>query len=121
MNVAKINPTCCICGESIGEMTIDIYLAAIGYRGEYLFCPNCRTHKCDCCGIFNGNQTTRKVYHGTNGNFLGRACETCFQFVVSYSPTEADFPSFFQFARPNLIYTTWATPAPESEARWDER
>lgn len=96
---AVINPICAICQERIGEMTLDLYMDAIGHRGPHLLCPDCRLHKCDCCGYFKPNDAGRKVVDA-HGVYLGRACEICWDWVIGDNPTSEDFPFFFQLHSP---------------------
>lgn len=90
---ASINPVCAACGEPIGSMPLDIYVKAVEYRGERLLCPECREHRCDCCGWFKPSEITRKVVDA-NGKFMGLACETCFIWVIADNPIPSDFPNF---------------------------
>jgi len=117
---ATINPICCICQEQIGEMPIDIYITAIKLRGDYLFCPTCRQFKCDSCGYFFQGTNYHDV-KDEDGKFLGRACDTCFQFVLPDELSREDFPNFRTMQPPNLQFVQFHTVSPELETRWDER
>lgn len=120
MKNATINPLCCVCLEPIGSMTLDIYLKAIETRGEYLFCPDCRKHKCDSCGWFIPGEIMTKNYK--NGEFLGSSCETCTTWVINSDDVyKEDFPHFLTNVKPNLTYISAMSPMLEDEARWDER
>lgn len=98
---ATIDPICAACGDSIGGMPMDTYVKAIEYRGPRLLCPDCRTHKCDCCGWFIPGQTMRSVVDA-DGKYLGNACDACFSWVISDDPTRSDFPHFRIVHRLNL-------------------
>jgi hypothetical protein len=92
MQNSTINPICCHCGQSIGEMPLDIYMMAVEYRGPFLLCPICRIHKCDCCGWVIPAQIMTPVY--SNDHFIGNACESCKDWVLTDNPAKEDFPHF---------------------------
>jgi len=102
---ASIDPLCAGCNTPIGAMPLDIYQRAIDYRGVYLFCPDCRRHKCDVCGWFVPNQDMTAIVD-INGTYLGNACEGCKDWVLPDSPAQADFPHFQTMKKPNLRYIT---------------
>jgi hypothetical protein len=120
-NNSNVDPICAACKENIGAMPLDIYLRAIAARGEYLFCPDCRTHKCDCCGWFIPTQTMQAVY-SDEGQFLGNACETCVTWVLPLDDEGLELPYFRTMQKPNLKwvraysdYTPELTEANEGE------
>jgi len=117
---ATVNPICCVCQEKIGEMPLDIYQRAVELRGEFLFCPDCRTHKCDSCGWFIPSQLMVPFVDG-KGKFIGNCCETCVTFLFMDDPEKEDFPHFRTMLQPNLTYVKFHSPSQEQETRWDER
>src|SRR4029450_12750356 len=104
---ATINPICAACQEPIGDMPIDIYIKAVEYRGDHLLCPDCRTHKCDCCGWFLPGQVMRSVLD-FDEDYIGNACEACFQWVLPANPTRDHFPHFLLCQKLNLVYVRYS-------------
>jgi hypothetical protein len=117
---ATLDPICAICNENIGAMPLDVYLQAIERRGPYLLCPSCRESWCDCCGWFFPG-VEHKTFYSHSGQYLGRACVTCSDFILTAGLTREDFPNFRIMLKPNLEHMRFNAIAREDESRWDER
>jgi DNA-directed RNA polymerase subunit RPC12/RpoP len=98
---ATLDPICATCGANIGAMPLDVYLQAIERRGPYLLCPGCRESWCDCCGWFFPG-VEHKTFHSHSGQYLGRACVTCSDFILTAGLTREDFPHFRIMLKPNV-------------------
>lgn len=97
---AGVNPICGACFTQIGTMPLDIYLDAIKRRGEVLLCPECRKNLCNSCGFFVPGRVNT-TYLDEDGRVMGKACDSCEEFVLPELPGWEDFPHQKLNAIPN--------------------